>query len=149
MIIASLKKLLFCTLLVSAMLFIFTSKISALPINQLNVLSPTNIVAITSCGDGKSGNGPKYTPSFDINCSGHGNAIMDATFGIIKFLSNGVGIIISASLIYAGIQYIVSTGDPQATALAVKRMRSNVTALILFIFAYAILNYLIPGAILS
>lgn len=66
------------------------------------------------------------------------------TFGIIRFLSLGVGIVVIASIVVAGIQYTTSRGDPQATVRAVARIRSAVGALIIFIFAYAILNYVIP-----
>jgi hypothetical protein len=65
-------------------------------------------------------------------------------FSIIRFLSAGVGIIIIASMIVAGIQYTSARGDPNAVAKAQLRIRSNVVALLIYIFAYAILNYLIP-----
>ena len=73
---------------------------------------------------------------------------MDMLFAFIRFLSYGVGLVIVASLTYAGIQYIGSRGDPSANAQAVKRIQANVSALLLFVFAYAILNYIIPGAVL-
>ena len=87
----------------------------------------------------------------DINfgCKGKGNAIMDLTFAIVRFLSTGVGFVLVASMIWAGIQYTSSRGDPQATAKAIQRIRANVIALLLFIFAYAILNFVVPGAVLG
>jgi hypothetical protein len=93
------------------------------------------------------GNPPTAT-SINLGCVHKGNAIIDATFGIIKFLSDGVGLVVIASLIWAGIQYTGSRGDPQATANAMKRVQSNVMALLLYIFAYAILNYIVPGQVL-
>ncbi len=90
-----------------------------------------------------------YNPSIDIGCQGKGNPIADALFGFIRFLSAGVGLIIIGSIIMGGIQYTGSRGEPQATAMAINRIRSSVFALFLFIFAYAILNYLVPGAILK
>ena len=74
---------------------------------------------------------------------------MDATFGIIRFLSDGVGIVVVASTVYAGIQYSSSRGDPNASAQAIKRIQSNVIALLIFIFGYALLNYVIPGTFLT
>jgi hypothetical protein len=99
----------------------------------------------TPCGEGDTA----YTPSIDLGCKGKGNAIMDLTFAIIRFISYGVGLVIVGSLTYAGIQYTGSRGDPNATALAVKRIQANVIALLLFIFAFAIVNYLIPGTFLT
>lgn len=90
-----------------------------------------------------------YTPAIDIGCQGKGNPIMDALFGIIRFLSDGVGLVVIGSIIVGGIQYSGSRGDPQATAMAINRIRSSLFALLLFIFAYAMLNYLIPGAVLQ
>ncbi len=87
--------------------------------------------------------------TINIGCQGRGNPIMDATFGIIHFLSNGVGLVLIGSLVYAGVQYTLSRGDPQATAAAINRIRSTIQALLIFILAYALLNYLIPGRILK
>jgi hypothetical protein len=107
-------------------------------------LSP--VVADTySCG----GPGSSVTISIDIGCSHEGNPILDATFAIIRILSDGVGLVIIASLIWAGIQYTTSRGDPQAVNSAVKRIQSNLTALLIFIFSYAMLNYIIPGQLLK
>lgn len=69
-------------------------------------------------------------------------------FGIIRFLSDGVGIVVVLSLIIAGVQYSAAGGDPNAAQGAIKRIRSSITALLIFIFSYAILNYVLPGAVL-
>jgi hypothetical protein len=84
-----------------------------------------------------------------IGCKGVGNPIADATFAIIRFLSNGVGLVIIGSFVFGGIQYSASRGDPQATAMAVNRLRSTVLALVIYIFSYAILNYLLPAGFLG
>ena len=99
------------------------------------------------CGGG-AGNKSVAT-SINIGCRGKGNPIIDATFAIIRFLSTGVGIVIVGSTIYAGIQYTMSRGEPQLVATAINRLRANAWALLLFLFGYAILNYLIPGAFLK
>jgi hypothetical protein len=77
------------------------------------------------------------------------DSITDMVFAIIKLLSDGVGLVIIASLTVAGIQFTSSRGDPQSTATAIKRIQSNVLALFIFFFAYAVLNYLVPGQILQ
>lgn len=98
------------------------------------------------CGGG-SGNASVDTGFLKLGCKGIGNPIVDLLFAIIRFLSIGVGLVIVGSMIYAGIQYTSSRGDPNTTAEAVKRIRANVAALLIFIFAYAMLNYVIPGQI--
>lgn len=100
------------------------------------------------CGGQVDGRDVSVGLSIKIGCKGQGNPIADAAFAVIRILSNGVGIVIVASLVYAGIQYTGSRGDPQSTAMAVNRIRSSVFALLLFIFGYAILNYLIPAGFL-
>lgn len=96
------------------------------------------------CGDGDQA----VDTSVDIGCKGKGggilNPITDAAFAIIRFLSIGVGLIIVGSLTFAGIQYTTSRGDPKATAAAIGRIRSNVIAFLIFIFSFAILNFVIP-----
>jgi hypothetical protein len=87
--------------------------------------------------------------SIDFGCRGVGNPVADMAFAIIRFLSQGVGLVIIGSIIVGGIQYSASRGEPQATAAAIKRIQSTLMALLLYIFGYAILNYLIPGQFLK
>lgn len=79
-------------------------------------------------------------------CAMPHNGIVDLVFAIVRFLSDGVGLVVILSVIIGGIQYITSKGDPNATQGAIKRLTSAVTALLIYIFAYAILNYVVPGA---
>jgi hypothetical protein len=84
-----------------------------------------------------------YT-TIDIGCKGVGNPITDAAFAIIRLLSDGVGLVVIASIIVGGIQYSASRGNPQDTAKAIGRVRASLIALLIYIFGYAILNYIIP-----
>jgi hypothetical protein len=101
------------------------------------------------CGGTVDGKDLSVHTTINIGCKGKGNPIADATFAVIRFLSNGVGLVIVGSLVYGGIQYSASRGDPQATAMAVNRLRSTLLALFIFIFGYTILNYLIPAGFLG
>lgn len=106
------------------------------------------VYAGTLCG---AGNPPGTTPPFavktsiDLGCQNQGNPILDLTFGIIRFLSAGVGVVVVASVIIAGIQFATARSDPQQAAAAIGRVRSSLIALLIFIFAYAILSFVIPG----
>ncbi len=82
-------------------------------------------------------------------CSGNHNALIDLLFAIIRFITDGIGLVMIVSLIIAGIQYTSSRGDPQELNKATKRIKSTITALVLFLFAYAILNYVIPNGFLG
>lgn len=98
-----------------------------------------------TCG----GNDNKVDIGFDIGCRGLGNPIVDALFAVIRVASIGVGIAAVAALIVAGLQYTTSRGDPGATAKAIARIRNTVVALLLYIFSYALLNYLVPSGLLQ
>lgn len=88
-------------------------------------------------------------PVIDLGCKGQGNPILDIVFAVMRFMSVGAGLIIIGSMVVAGIQYTSSRGDPQATGAAIKRIVSNASALAFFIFAYAILNWLVPNGVLK
>lgn len=112
----------------------------------LAVTSPVGAAAPGhTCGHGSEA----IDTSIAIGCEGKGNAILDMLFAFIRFLSAGAGLFIIGSLVLGGIQYTISRSDPQATAAALNRIRSVLVALLIYIFAYAILNYLIPGKLLQ
>jgi hypothetical protein len=150
-------------------LYTFVSNISKRPVSTLFViacflsLGTVSIAAATpihtqtfatfSLGDPSGqyycGSQPKVAVSIDFGCEGKGNPVVDIVFAIIRFLSAGVGIAVVASLVWAGVQYTASRGDPAATAKAVERMRNTVIALIAFIFLAALLDYVIPTGFLN
>ncbi len=111
-------------------------------------LGPGGVNGATLTGHSCGGGTDAVSTSIDIGCKGKGNPIADATFAIIRVLSDGVGLVIIGSIVVGGIQYSASRGDPQATAIAIGRIRSTVIALLLYIFGYAILNFIIPAGFL-
>lgn len=121
----------------------------ALPAYAAPVTAPSPATQY-QCG---SGNNAVKT-SINIGCRGATckssnkdgcSALIDATFAIIRFLSAGVGIVIIGSTIVAGIQYTSARDDPSAVGKAKARIMGNLGALLIFIFGYAILNYVIPA----
>lgn len=118
-----------------------------------SITSP--VYAGTLCG---AGNDPTVKPvlakpyavktAIDFGCTNTGNPISDLAFAIIRLLSDGVGIVVIGSVIVGGIQFSASRSDPQATSAAIGRIRSSLVALLIYIFAFSILNYLIPGGFL-
>jgi len=96
------------------------------------------------CGSGPN----KVVTSIDFNCTGAGNPIFDLIWGIVRFLSVGVSAVVVLSLVIAGLQYIGSQGSPENTNKAIDRIRRALIGLIIYIFAFAIINYLVPGVFL-
>lgn len=75
--------------------------------------------------------------------------IEDLTYAIIRFLSNGVGIMMVIAFVAAGIQYTTSEGNAEQTIKSKKRIQSIVIALVIYLFAYAILQFLVPGGLFN
>ncbi len=82
------------------------------------------------------------------NSSGSGGAIVEYLKQFLFVLNLAVGGIITLVLILAGVQYILSAGDSSRVKAAKTRITQAITALVLYMFMFAILNFLIPGGIL-
>lgn len=73
--------------------------------------------------------------------------IQDLVFAIIRFASIGVGILVVLSIIAAGIQYSTAEGNAEATQKSKKRIQQTVIGLVIYIFAFSILQFLVPGGL--
>lgn len=76
------------------------------------------------------------------------NRLIKYISALVRFLTVGVGIVVVIMIVVGGIQYITSGGDPGAVAAAKSRIVNAIIALMLFIFAVTILNFLVPGGII-
>lgn len=65
----------------------------------------------------------------------------------IKFLTAFVGVGVTIAIVYGGIEYGSSGGDPSKAAAGKNRIRNALFTLLAFFFLYALLNFLIPGGI--
>jgi len=75
--------------------------------------------------------------------------ISNRLIDIINFLSAGVGIVVTGSVAFAGIQYITSRGVPAYIQKATNRLWQAGLALFLYIFGWALLNWLVPGGLFN
>ena len=75
--------------------------------------------------------------------------ILDVTYAIIRFLSAGVGIAVVIAIIMAGIKYSSSEGNPEATQDAKNKIRTALISLLIYIFAFSLIQYLVPGGVFS
>lgn len=78
----------------------------------------------------------------------NGGAIVTYLKDILTLAGSAVGIVIILMLVIAGIQYITSAGDSGRVKAAKDRVVGAITALILFMFMVAILQFIVPGGIL-
>lgn len=65
----------------------------------------------------------------------------------INFLSASVGVIVVISIIIGAIQYSSAGGEAQKVAAARNRIKNAILALIVFLFLYAILQWVLPTGI--
>jgi hypothetical protein len=67
----------------------------------------------------------------------------------IQFLSVGVGVVVLAMIIVGAIQYSASGGNPQTISAAKKKIFNAILALLVFALSFALLNFLIPGGLIT
>jgi hypothetical protein len=127
----------------------------ALPVSWATV--PT--MAATSGGSASTGGGTTSTSvtQSDPNCNNSSDAginkclknnqIVKDLNDIVDFLSAGVGIVVIATIIVGGIQYSLAGDNATATGAAKQRITNGLIALATFIFAFALLQWLIPGGL--
>jgi len=68
---------------------------------------------------------------------------------LIQVLSALVGVAVVISIIYGGIEYVTSAGDPQRAEAGKKRIIESLVGLAAFMLLYAFLQYITPGGILN
>lgn len=84
----------------------------------------------------------------DSNINADNCGIVHYLVIIINILSGVATIAIVISIAVGGIQYSMAGSDPQKVSAAKNRIRNAIIALLLFLFGYALLNFLIPGRLL-
>ena len=67
---------------------------------------------------------------------------------LINVLSATLGVVVTAVIITAGIQYSASAGNPQAAAAARQRIVNAALALLFFAGMYGFLQWIVPGGLL-
>ncbi len=78
-----------------------------------------------------------------------GNPVIGIMLEIINFLAVGVGIAVVGGIIWGGMIYASSNGEPNKVQQAKLIIVNAVLGLVLFIFMYAIINFLVPGGLFT
>jgi len=124
---------------------------------------PSLVAAASGCNDdevavgvplftGGSHPGWRKLEGSTITCvsnSAEGGAILVYVKALLQYLSGMIGLVIVLMIIIAGIQYVTAFGDPKRIAAAKSRLTNALIGLFLFIFAFAILSFIIPGGVLG
>lgn len=101
------------------------------------LLNTGRIFAQSSCEQGNAE---------DCLTQGNPGKILDIIGIGLNFLAGFVFLAAVIMLIMGGIQYITSNGNPKAVEEAKSKIRNVLIGLAAFIFLYAFLQWLIPGA---
>lgn len=136
------------------------SRLMSLIVILFCLFTPLVSAELFRCNDGTEQQGSVEGIERGVNpCAGHGGIAgnnetstnsteLDSWLQTsINLLSAAVGLVVVASLIFAGIQYMTAGSNASQVAAAKGRIAMSILALILFIFAYGILQWLIPGGI--
>ena len=91
-----------------------------------------------SCPKGTINNDPKT-----------GGAIVNYLRQWLILLSGAAGLIILLMITIAGFQYIISRGDPGNVKSAKNRLTNAIIAFVLYLMAFAILTFLLPGGLFT
>jgi len=83
------------------------------------------------------------------NDAASGGAIVVYLKAFLQYLSGLVGLVIVLMIVISGIQYITAYGDPGRIKGAKTRLTNALIGLFLFIGAFAILSFIIPGGIIG
>jgi hypothetical protein len=65
----------------------------------------------------------------------------------VRALSALAGIAVVIMVVVGGIEYAASKDNPQATAAAKNRIKNAILALVMYIFAFAFLQWIVPGGV--
>lgn len=89
------------------------------------------------------------TTSFSVNGKTTNVGIRDLAVEIIRFLSIAVGIAVVGGIAFGGITYATAQGNPSGTQKAITIITNSIVGLMLYLLMFAILQFLIPGGVLS
>lgn len=83
-----------------------------------------------------------------LNCDNKGgNPVASLVLQIINFLAVGVGIVVVGGIVWGSLLYTTSNGDSGKAQQGITTIVNAVIGLLLFIFTYAIINFVVPGGV--
>lgn len=99
-------------------------------------------------------NGEKVETSIldGSDCAGtsaDGSSITAMLLYILNFMAVGVGIAVVAGIAWGGFMYSQAGGDSTKTKQAISIIINAVIGLVLFIFMYALVNFMVPGGVFT
>lgn len=91
--------------------------------------------------------------SIDFDCAKGtktgANTVTSLLLTIINFLAVGVGIAVVGGIVFGGLRYATADGNASNAQQGITFIVNSVIGLLLFIFMYAIINFLVPGGLFT
>ena len=113
-------------------------------IMSLGVVTGASTVMAAShtkkCGDA-------VTAIIKCDASTDGGPVVGLLVEIINFLAVGVGVAVAGGIVWGGFVYSQANGNSTKTQEGITIIVNAVIGLMLFIFMYAIVNWLVPGGL--
>lgn len=78
-----------------------------------------------------------------------GNSVVSAVLQLVNFLAVGVGIAVVGGIVWGGMLYASSNGDSSKAKQGITTIVNAVLGLLLFIFMYALINFIVPGGLFT
>ncbi len=88
---------------------------------------------------------PQTLGCAEYGVEGQDSPIMCKFIEVVRFLSIGVTVVAAITVAVVGMQYTASRGDPSKTAQAVNRLVKVGSGIVVYIFGWALLEWIIPG----
>ncbi len=85
---------------------------------------------------------PKNASSFNTN------PIVAFLITVVQFFMYGIGIALTAGLVIGGVVHETARGNAQQVQKAEEIIRNVIIGIALYVFMFAIINFIIPGRIL-
>lgn len=110
------------------------------------LIAPLAVNAASTCGGVET--------SIDFGCGegSDGNigdpGIYRLLTAFLRFFAIGVGIAVTIGIVYGGLMFMTARGNSGQTQKAISVIVNAVIGLLLFIFMYAIINFLVPGGLI-
>lgn len=76
-----------------------------------------------------------------------GGSIQHLLVYVVNFLAVGVGVAVLAGIVFGGFLYASAGGSAEQAKRGIGYVRNAIIALVVFIFMYAIINFIIPGGL--
>ena len=87
--------------------------------------------------------------SVDFSCDATTDPVSAIAITVINFLAIGVGIAVVGGIVFGAIRYTSANGNASQAQQGIQIITGAIIGLVVFIFMYAILNFLIPGGVFN